>query len=125
MKALSIVSPSGNKISSGIKTLEIRRWIPQISPHEDLLIVENRIFLHNWGDIDLNGRAVAVVQISSVRPFVEADINAACANYYEAGWWAWELKNIRPIISRPKVFAAKGIYEVNIDLPWDEAHDLA
>lgn len=124
MKALSIVSPSGDKIASGIKTLEIRRWTRNISPHEDLLIVENRIFLHKLGDVDLDGRAVAIVQISSVRPFVEADVNAACANYYEAGWWAWELTNIRPIISRPKVFAARGIYEVNIDLPWIETHDL-
>lgn len=66
MKALSVVSPSGRKIASGEKTIEVRRWLPDLSPHEDLLIVENDKYLTKTGDIDPDGRAVAIVRISLV-----------------------------------------------------------
>jgi len=32
MKALSIVKPNGTRIAQGEKTLEIRRWHPDMSP---------------------------------------------------------------------------------------------
>lgn len=116
MKALSIVTPSGVKIASGIKTIEVRRWPPNLRADEDLLIVENDRFLRADGEEDQNSRAVAIVRVASVRPFLRTDMTDACANYFEEGWLAWELTHIRQInYSRP-VLAARGIYEVYIDL---------
>jgi hypothetical protein len=50
MKALSIVTPSGTRIAIGAKTLEIRRWAPDLRADEDLLIVENTRFLREDGE---------------------------------------------------------------------------
>ncbi|MCR5944309.1 ASCH domain-containing protein [Ochrobactrum sp. XJ1] len=116
MKALSIVAPSGSKIVSGLKTLEVRRWSPSLRPDEDLLIVENDRFLRADGEEDQDGRAVAIVRIASVRPFLHSDMAAACANYFEEGWLAWELTNIRQITYSKPVLAARGIYEFSIDI---------
>lgn len=110
-KALSIVSPGGGRIASGQKTLEVRRWHPHLDPAEDLLIVENGRFLHIEGEED-DGHAVAIVRVKAVRPFVEADIPAACASSYADGWLAWELTDVRPITPPVPVRAARGIYEV-------------
>lgn len=116
MKALSIVAPSGARISSGMKTLEVRRWAPNLHPDEDLMIVENSRFLHNDGDEDPDGKAVAIVRVAAVRPFQISDMAAACASYYEDGWLAWELTHIRPISCSQPVLAARGIYDVSFDL---------
>ncbi|WP_342367180.1 MULTISPECIES: ASCH domain-containing protein [unclassified Pseudomonas] len=112
--------PSGGRIASGEKTLEIRRWHPDLDPGEDLLIVENGRFLHTEGDEDADGVAVAIVRVNAVRPFVLADMQAACANYFEEGWLAWELSHVRPIIHPVNVRAARGIYEVDF-VPADKA----
>ncbi|MBK5529379.1 ASCH domain-containing protein [Pseudomonas sp. TH06] len=120
MKTLSIVRPSGGRIASGEKTLEIRRWHPDLDPGEDLLIVENGRFLHTEGDEDADGVAVAIVRVKAVRPFVLADMQAACANYFEEGWLAWELSHVRPITHPVNVRAARGIYEVDF-VPADKA----
>lgn len=120
-KALSIVSPNGGRIASGQKTLEVRRWHPHLDPTEDLLIVENERFLHVDGDED-DGHAVAIVRVRAVRPFVEADIPAACASSYAQGWLAWELTDVRPITPPVPVRAARGIYQV--DFP-DLGHCLS
>ncbi|MFI7884845.1 ASCH domain-containing protein [Pseudomonas juntendi] len=112
MKALSIVRPSGSLIAYGQKTLEVRRWHPDLQPTEDLLIVENGSFLHGDGDEDDDGIAVAIVRLKAVRPFILADMEAACASYFEDGWLAWELSDIRPI-SPVTIRAARGIYEVD------------
>lgn len=112
MKALSIVLPSGGRIASGQKTLEVRRWHPQLDPSEDLLIVENGRFLHTEGDED-EGTAVAIVRVNAVRPFAVADMQAACASSFSEGWLAWELSDVRPIKRPFAVRAARGIYEVD------------
>ncbi|WP_337961883.1 ASCH domain-containing protein [Brucella anthropi] len=112
MKALSIVRPSGSRIASGEKTLEVRRWKPRLAPSEDLLIVENSRFLHRDDDYDEDGVPVAIVKVKAVRSFTFADMQAACASYFEDGWFAWELMDIRPIQSTERVLAARGIYEV-------------
>ena len=116
MKTLSIVSPNGGRIASGQKTLEVRRWHPYLDPTEDLLIVENGRFLQVDGEED-DGLAVAIVRVKSVRPFVEADIPAACASSYADGWLAWELTDVRPITPPVPVRAARGIYQVNLPEP--------
>ncbi|WP_313393655.1 MULTISPECIES: ASCH domain-containing protein [unclassified Pseudomonas] len=118
IKALSIVRPSGSRIAAGEKTLEVRRWPADLAPSEDLLIVENGRFLHAEGEEDADGIAVAIVRVKAVRPFVLADMQAACASYFEEGWLAWELSDVRPIESAMPVRAARSIYEV------DFAHDV-
>ncbi|MCE4363488.1 ASCH domain-containing protein [Xanthomonas hortorum] len=99
-------------MASGQKTLEVRRWHPDLQTTEDLLIVENGRFLHADGDEDDDGIAVAIVRVKAVRPFILADMKAACASYFEDGWLAWELSDIRPI-SPVSIRAARGIYEVH------------
>lgn len=113
IKALSIVRPNGSRIASGEKTLEVRRWQANLDPAEDLLIVENGRFLHVDGEEDANGVAVAIVRVKAVRPFVFADMQAACASRFEEGWLAWELSDVRPIKSALPIRAARGIYEVD------------
>lgn len=113
IKALSIVRPSGSRIALGEKTLEVRRWRPNLAPFEDLLIVENDHFLYNDGDQDNNGVPVAIVKIRVVRPFIFSDMQSACASYFEDGWFAWELVVVRPVQSTQYVLAARGIYEVD------------
>jgi hypothetical protein len=111
------VRPSGGRIASGEKTLEVRRWYPDLDPCEDLLIVENGRFLHKEGDEDADGIAVAIVRVKAVRPFVLADMQAACASYFEDGWLAWELSELIPVTHPATVRAARGIYEVDFLLP--------
>lgn len=112
MKALSVVSPSGQLIASGSKTLEVRRWRPELTPSDDLLIVENQRFLRQEGEKDENGIAVALCNVLRVRPFTLDDMPAACASSFEEGWLAWELVNIRPIRMPGRVLAARGIYDI-------------
>lgn len=99
-------------IASGTKTLEIRCWAPGIGPAEDLLIVENTHYLREDGEEEADGLPVALVNVRHVRPFALADMAAACATYFEEGWLAWELANIRPIQTSVKVRAARKIYVV-------------
>jgi hypothetical protein len=105
VKAISIVAPGGSRIARGEKTLEARRWAPALGPDEDLLIVENGRFLTMDGEVDPDGVALALVRVATVRPFVEADMIAACASSFEPGWLAWELTDVRPLPGRPKVAA--------------------
>lgn len=116
MKALSIVAPNGSRIASGQKTLEIRRWAPAISPGEDLLIVENRRFLHQDGETDPDGRAVALARVAGWRAFTPADMAAACASRFEPGWLAWQLTHIRPLPPGPPLLAARGLYELPFEI---------
>lgn len=112
MKALSIVAPNGSRIAAGQKTLEIRRWAPDLAADEDLLIVENHRFLHHDGETDPLGHAVAIVRVAGWRPFTPEDIPAACASSHEPGWLAWQLTRIRPLSPGPPVLAARGLYDV-------------
>lgn len=114
MKALSIVHPGGSRIAAGLKTLEVRRWRPALLlPHQDLLIVENRRFLHEEGEQDLDGVAVALVRVGRVRAFTPLDMAAACASHFEEGWMAWELQDVRALAGATRVVAARGIYDVD------------
>ena len=79
--------------------------------------MENERFLHNDGDEDDNGIAVAIVRVKAVRPFILADMQGACASYFEDGWLAWELSEIRPVTPPVTIRAARGIYEVDFLLP--------
>jgi hypothetical protein len=111
-QALSVVAPSGTKIADGEKTIEVRRWMPQGLPVRDLLIVENKHYLHDDGATDPDGRAVALVDVVNVEPWREDQFDAACASYWEPGWMAWRLENVRPVRCDTPVLAARKIYEI-------------
>lgn len=115
-KTLSIVFPNGTKIARGEKTIEVRSWQPPVGFSEDLLIVENKKFLRAEGETDPEGIPVALVKIKVVRPFKESDIPAACASRWEAGYFSWELDQVRPLNCSVKVPAARGIYETELNL---------
>lgn len=79
--------------------------------------MENGRFLHTDGDKEDEGIAVAIVRVKAVRPFVLADMRAACASYFEEGWLAWALSDVRPVTHPVTIRAARGIYEVDFLLP--------
>lgn len=122
IKALSIVSPNGSRIADGRKTIEVRSWLPDINSGEELLIVENKNFLKNDEDSDPFGLAVATVQVSNTRPFVEADIAAACATRFADGYYSWELKNVRKLEHPFMVVAKRGLYEVDFHKPQENSY---
>lgn len=113
MKALSIVHPYGTNIALGNKTIEVRSWLPPADFNEDLLIVENLKYLRNKGDVDLEGRIVAIVKIKLTRKFLDSDIPAAMATCWEPGYYSWELMDVRPIYCSEPALAARGIYEID------------
>lgn len=120
IKALSIVYPGGEKIASGEKTIEVRSWLPPADLIEEFIIVENRKYLRNDGEVDSEGRIVAFVKIKNVREYVPSDIPAACATRWEPGYYSWELCDVRPISSEAKVLAARGIYEIELSNIFDK-----
>ncbi len=114
MKALSIVSPSGSKIASGEKRIEVRSWKPDLSPEVDLLIIENGTFLREENAIDPAGRVVAIVRVVRVRPFLPEDVPAACASTWVKDYFSWELSNVRRCEYPFAVAAKRGIYDIEI-----------
>ncbi|WP_036112406.1 ASCH domain-containing protein [Mangrovibacter sp. MFB070] len=112
MKALSIVHPAGTQIASGLKTLEIRRWQPEVQAGEKILLVENEHFLTTDGQEEA-GRAVAVITLGEIRAFRREDIPQACASYYEDGWLAWEIKTVKKIDNPFSIRAARKLYEID------------
>lgn len=113
-KALSVVAPAGQWIAEKRKTIEVRSWICDLQPNEDLVIVENQKYLHKEGQIDEEGRAIAIVRVSQIRPFVESDMKASCANYFAEGYFSWELTDVRPIRPIKNAIAARSIYEIEL-----------
>ncbi len=112
--ALSIVAPNGTKIAKGFKTIEVRSWKPTVALHSDILIIENDKFLKEDDEVDFNGRAVALVKIKNVRPFVKEDIEAACATYWAEGYYSWEFYDVREFEHNEQVSARKGIYPLTL-----------
>ncbi len=115
-KAISIVSPNGSKIATGEKMIEVRSWLPKIELGLDLLIVENNKYLKGDGEIDPDGTPVAIVKIKKVREYLESDIPAACASRWEPGYFSLELEDDSPIQQSSKVIAARGIYDVDLQI---------
>lgn len=113
--ALSVVAPAGEHIRSGQKTLEVRSWKPDTLPLRDLLIVQNRNRLSSAGlSEDPDGEVMALVDVVAVRTWREDEVNAACASYWEPGWFAWELVNVRPLSVSHLVVARLRIYPVTL-----------
>ncbi|MCU4435544.1 ASCH domain-containing protein [Acinetobacter bereziniae] len=112
-QALSIVEPFGRFIAEGKKKIEIRSWQPESLPLKDLVIVENKSYLTQDGDVEI-GRAVAIIDIESIHPWTESAITLAMASYWEKGYWAWVISNVRPIENLMEVPAKRKIYSIDI-----------
>lgn len=112
MLALSIVSPHGWNIATGRKTIEVRSWRPETLPLKDLLIVENHIYLTQDNPTDPKGIALALVDVIEAHEWSESEVEAACSNGWQPGYWAWSLSNIRPVLKPFGVAAKRKLYEV-------------
>lgn len=115
MKALSIVAPNGTRIAKGLKTIEVRSWLPEIEPGEDLVLVENDRYLTSDDDLDSNGRVVAIASVHSIRPYAISDMIPACATIWADGYYSWELSNVRPVLYSTPVPARKSLYSLELD----------
>ena len=115
-KALSILAPYGENIANGKKTLEIRKWKPDQLPLNDVVIIQNNIKLSEAITEDPDGKAVALVDIVKVESWRADQQHQACALFYEEGWLAWQITNIRKIYSKNKIKAARKIYEINCEI---------
>jgi len=114
-RALSVVSPAGSNIASGLKTVEVRKWQPSALPLKDLVIVQNEIKLGSQGvREDPNGIALALVDVITCSRWTEDLFDAACATYWEEGWLAWHLENVRPLNRKLTLPARLRIYDVEI-----------
>ena len=112
--ALSIVASNAMRIAQGMKTLEVRSWQPEQLPLKDLLIVENKTFLNHAGAEEL-GVAVALVDVESVHIWQPHEVEAACALYWAEGYFAWQLRNVRPMKNQVAVPAKRKIYFIEMD----------
>lgn len=115
LKALQVVYPYGDLIAAGRKMLEIRSWRPDELPIENLPFVQSGRRLTEPGDTDPDGQAVALVTLRNVHPWEPDEIEPAGTQSYTPGYLAWELENIRPLLHRFRVFAARRIYELDLD----------
>jgi hypothetical protein len=114
--ALSVLAPAGAWICAGRKTIEVRRWSPEAWPIRDLLIVQNTKKLSASGlTHDPDGTALALVDVVMVRPWQKDDLAASMSDAFEEGWFAWELKNIRPVDYPLPVPARRKIYDVELE----------
>ncbi len=116
MIALSIVAPNGTRIADGTKRIEVRSWCPtQMLPIINLLIVENSRYLTAADSVDPYGRPVAVVDIVSVRPWREDEVEAACSAGWEPGYFAWIIGNVRKVRAELTVPAQLGLYDIELN----------
>ncbi|QIO04945.1 ASCH domain-containing protein [Acinetobacter shaoyimingii] len=112
--AISIVAPSGQKIILGEKTLEIRSWKPDQLPLKNLAIIENHHYLTE-DSAEEQGQFIALVDVESVHVWQPNEVEQACAQYWQAGYFAWVLKNIRPLKVPIKTIAKRKIYQIEVD----------
>jgi len=96
MKAISVHQPWADRVASGVKTIETRRWWTH--HRGELLICSTQRPCDTPGVY--YGSAVALVELLNCAPMTVADEQAAgCALY--AGAFAWVLGNIRRIVPFP------------------------
>ena len=113
--ALSIVSPSVQRILAGKKVVEIRHWLPPEIPFLDLVLVENEIYLTEEGQEDPNGLARAVVDVTGVHEWTPEEAKSqgveGIPNYV-----CWELSNVRAIVPPIPCVARRKIYKIDINV---------
>lgn len=83
---------------------------------KDLVLVENYSYL-NDGEVDLSGKALAMVDVVnysvwSREDFLNQSDNIKIGKKWKSGYYMWYLDNIRIINDEPKCIAKKGIYNI-------------
>ena len=116
--AISIVAPHGKNIALGLKTIEVRSWVPDQLPLKNVLLIENHRYLLEDGDEDF-GQIVAMVDFDDVHEWREDELEIACGSDWKAGYWAWTISNVRPIQSIEKVAAKRKIYTLSFELGFE------
>ena len=112
MKALSVIERPGRLITCGEKLLEIRRWSPDKLPLLNLAIVQNNRRLTIDNPVDINGCVVAIVDIYKVTEWTAEHAEAACSSW-EEGWLAWQISNVRRVITPLPAPAERKIYSIH------------
>ncbi|OLQ81174.1 hypothetical protein BIT28_08105 [Photobacterium proteolyticum] len=112
LKAISVVSPWGDMIASGEKTLEIRSWKPDVIPMMDVALVQNKAPLHQDGQEDPNGYVVAIIDIVGCKPWIIEDSRQGGCDESEfiSGYLAWEISNVRKLSKQVNVTAKRKFY---------------
>ena len=113
--ALSIVSPSVQRIVAGEKVVEIRRWLPPKIPFLDLVLVENEIYLTEEGQEDPNGLARAIVDVTGVHEWAREEAESQGVAWIP-NYVCWELSNVRRIEPPIPCVARRKIYKIDIDI---------
>ncbi len=122
MKALSVRQPWAGLITAGLKTIEIRTW--STSYRGPLLICASAYKFRPAPDDDLppecspRGVALAVVNLTDIRPLTPRDLKAACMpdNYQlNDRDLAWILDDPRPVEMMP-VKGCLHLFDVPDDL---------
>lgn len=116
VNALSIVSPSVQRIVAGKKVVEIRRWLPPEIPFLNLVLVENEIYLTEEGQEDPNGLARAVVDITGVHDWTCEEAESQGVEWI-SDYICWALSNVRHIVPPIPCIARRKIYKIDIDAP--------
>ncbi|WP_429022084.1 ASCH domain-containing protein [Aeromonas veronii] len=117
--ALSIIYPAVQNILLGHKKIELRTWVPSNSlPIRDLVLVENHNYL-NDGDTDIEGVALAMVDIASYKKismdeYMKLDEKSTLNKPWKDGFYAWEITNVR-YLSPFCCIAMRGIYSIHTD----------
>lgn len=113
VEALSIVHPAVHDIVAGLKTTEIRSWLPPRLPLYDLVLVENQHYLHNEGDEDEQGAILAVVDVVGAHAWSQEEARQA-EKLWQPSYYAWELTNVRPVAEPVKAVARRHIYQLEL-----------
>ena len=113
--ALSIVSPSVQRIVAGEKVVEIRRWLPPKIPFLDLVLVENEIYLTEEGQEDPNGLARAIVDVTGTHDWTREEAESQDVAWIP-NYVCWELSNVRRIEPPIPCVARRKIYKIDIDI---------
>jgi len=116
VEALSIVSPSVQRIVAGKKIVEIRRWLPPKIPFLNLVLIENEIYLTEEGQEDPNGLARAIIDITGVHEWTREEAESQDVEWIP-NYVCWELSNVRHIMPPIPCVARRKIYKIDIDAP--------
>jgi len=110
-KALSVIEPYGELLISGQKTLEIRSWIPQKLPLKNVVLVQNVKRLSEELEEDV-GSALGLIDIDGFHLWTESDLPKSGCDSFTDGYYAWEISNRRPFLTRPEILAKRKIYNL-------------
>ncbi len=114
-KALSVVTPAGERIASQLKRIEVRSWMPDEVPLLNVAIVQNEHYLLEDGEEDENGYVVAIVDFKKVAQWTEQQQEAACSKKWSPGYVGWHITKVRKLAKPVRAIAKRKIYEIELD----------